>query len=371
MSPDLPTPPPTTQFTFGDNTNIRADVFGGNKYETNVYLLRAATGPPDWRAYRDQRRAPYRFLDSYDLLDASIYAGREADVERLEGEVLAHRLVILQGPVGVGKTSLLRAGLTPRLLARGYLVLAVRSYADPIAALCSGLEQARDHLQVDLGRATDLVEIVRAGQSSLDRPVVIVLEHFESFFSDPRLNAAGRERFRDMLADFRTATFRHPACLIISIRQQAQGQLSYFQAAVPDIFHHVVALDLLKPEQARRAILAPLDGLQPPLVFDPRFLDGRLLPDLATAGREDGAIDPPHLQIVCKALYDEARARGRQIIDADLYESLGGKRGTLGGYVERTLSEEFPDAGRYDLARRLLKAMASPSGETISLSLTA
>lgn len=371
MCPDFPSPPGVTQFTFGDNTNIRADVFGGNKYETNVYLLRAATGPPDWRAYRDQRRAPYRFLDSYDLLDAGIYAGREADVERLEGEVLAHRLVVLQGPVGAGKTSLLRAGLTPRLLARGYLVLAVQSYADPIAALRGGLEQARAQLQVDLSPATDLVGIVRAAQSSLDRPVILLLDHFESFFSEPGLNAVGRERFRAMLADFRTATFRCPASLIISIRQQAQGQLAYFQPAVPDIFHHVVALDLLLPDQARRAILAPLDGLQPPMVFDPEFLDKRLLPDLATAGREDGAIDPPHLQIVCKALYDEARARGRQFINADLYEALGGKRGTLGGYVARALSEECPEPGRYELARRLLKAMVSPSGEPVALSLAA
>ena len=67
---------------------------------------------------------------------------------------------------------------------------------------------------------------------------------------------------------------------------------------MPDIYHHVVALDLLSPDQARRAVLAPLAGLQPPMVFDPKFLDERLLPDLATAGREDGAIDPPQLQIV-------------------------------------------------------------------------
>lgn len=372
MCPDLPLPPSgATQFTFGDNTNIRADVFGGNKYETSVYLLRAAAGPPDWRAYRDQKRAPYRFLASYDLLDASIYAGREADVERLEGEVLAHRLVVLQGPVGAGKTSLLQAGLTPRLLARGYLVLAAQSYADPIAALRDGLQQARDQIQVDLSQATDLVELVRAGQASLDRPVVIILEHFETFFTEPRLNAAGRERFRDALAAFRETTFRLPACLVISIRQQSQGQLAYFQSRIPDIFHHVVALDLLSPAQARRAILAPLEGLQPPMVFDPQFLDGRLLLDLATGGREDGAIDPPHLQIVCKALYDEARARGQQFINADLYDALGGKRGTLGGYVARALSEEFPDAARYELARRLLKAMAAPSGETVALSLTA
>lgn len=368
MCPDLSPSPGATQFTFGDNTNIRADVFGGNKYETNVYLLRAATGPPDWRAYRDQRRAPYRFLDSYDLLDASIYAGREADVERLEGEVLAHRLVVLQGPVGAGKTSLLQAGLTPRLLARGYLVLAARSYADPVAALREGLIQARDRIQIDLSQATDLVGLVQAGQVSLDRPVVILLEHFETFFTEPRLNAADRERFRDALAAFRQAAFRLPACLVISIRQQAQGQLAFFQGVIPDIFHHVMPLDLLSPGQARRAILAPLDGLQPPMVFDPKFLDERLLPDLATGGREDGAIDPPHLQIVCKALYDEARARGQQFINADLYDALGGKRGALGGYVDRALSEEFPDAGRYELARRLLKAMAAPSGEVVALS---
>ncbi len=367
MYPDLPASG-TTRFTFGDNTNIRADVFGGNKYETNVYLLRAATGLPDWRAYRDQRRAPYRFLDSYDLLDAGIYAGREADVDRLESETLAHRLVVLQGPVGAGKTSLLQAGLIPRLLARGYLALAAQSYADPVAALRDGLYQARDRLQVDLSQAADLVELVRAGQASLDRPVVIILEHFETFFTEPRLNAAGRERFRDALAAFRQAAFRLPACLILSIRQQAQGQLAYFQGLIPDIFHHVVALDLLTPAQARRAILAPLDGLQPPMVFDPRFLDERLLPDLAAEGREDGAIDPPHLQIVCKALYDEARRRGQQFINADLYDSLGGKRGTLGGYVARALSEEFPDAGRYELARRLLKAMAALSGEAVALS---
>ena len=152
MCPDPPTVAPSTQFAFGDNTNIRADVFGGNKYETNVYLLRAATGQVDWSAYRDKQRAPYRFLDSYDLLDASIYAGRDADISRLAGEVLANRLVVLQGPVGVGKTSLLQAGLTPRLMNSGYLVLSAQDYADPVAALSGGLAQAQDRLQIDLTR---------------------------------------------------------------------------------------------------------------------------------------------------------------------------------------------------------------------------
>jgi hypothetical protein len=370
MCPDPPTGSSSAQYTFGDNTNIRADVFGGNKYETNVYLLRAATGQVDWSTYRDKKRAPYRFLDSYDLLDASIYAGRDADISRLEGEVLANRLVVLQGPVGVGKTSLLQAALTPRLMNSGYLVLSAQEYADPVAALIWGLAQTRDRLQIDLAEAKDLMGLVRTVQASLERPVLLIFEHFESFFSDPCSSSASRESLRAQLKAFREATFSYPACLVLSIRQQSQGQLAYFQPAVPDIFHHVVALDLLLPVQARQSILAPLTGLDPPMVFDPKFLDRRLLPDLATAGRDDNAIDPPHLQILCSILYREARARDQNLIDADLYQSLGGKRGTLGNYVDSTLSEEFPDTARYQLARRLLKAMASPGGEPVSLSLT-
>ena len=254
-------------------------------------------------------------------------------------------------------------------MSSGYLVLCVQDYTDVVAAFLRGLTQTQDRLAMDLATVTDLTGLIYAVQASIERPVVLILENFENFFVDPCSSAAGRESFRSQLKRFREASFRYPACLVISIRQQSHGQLVYFQSAVPDIFYHIVALDLLPPAHAREAILAPLVGLEPPIVFDPKFLDGRLLVDLATTGREDGAIDPPHLQIVCSILYGAARTRNQQFIDAELYESLGGKRGTLGSYVERTLSEEFPDAIRYDLARRLLKAMASHGGEPVSLSL--
>ncbi|MCX6030829.1 MAG: hypothetical protein NT169_16235 [Chloroflexi bacterium] len=368
MPPEPGAAPPTAQYNFGDNVHIQADVFGGNKWETNVYLLRAAAGPVDWRSYRDRTRAPYRFLDSYDLLDASIYAGREADVDRLESETLAYRLVILQGPVGAGKTSLLRAGLTPRLMSRGYLVLYARDYGDPTAALVAALTEAREQLPVELAGITSLVDLVRAAQRTLERPVVLILDQFESFFTDPRLDAAGRARFRSDLAGFCGAAYPQPVSLILSVRQQSQGELAYFQQTVPDIYHHVVPLDLLTVPEARQAILAPLDGLAAPMVFDPDFLSERLLPDLSIPGSGEACIDPPHLQIVCKTLYDKARGQSQNFINARLYEELGGRDGILGGYVEDALSSEFPDDARRTLARRLLKLLVAPGGELLALS---
>lgn len=361
------------RYQFGDNTQIHADVFGGVKWETHVYLLRATAGGVDWQAYRDRRRAPYRFLDSYDLLDAATYAGREADVDRLEREVLAHRMVVLQGPLGVGKTSLLQAGLIPRLMTRGYLALLARDYSQPTEGLINALAAARDQLAVDLAGATDLTGLVAAVQRALNRPVVLILDHFERFFTDPDLTATGRERFRAEMARFRLAEFTLPVCLLISIRQQSQGQLAFFQGpaddpAVPDIYHHVVALDLLTVAAARAAALAPLEGLEPPMVFDTHFLDGRLLPDLALAGRGAQCVDPSHLQIVCKILYDAARERGQQLIGERLYEELGGRESILSGYLSRALSEEFPDPTRYELARMLLKTMVTAGGEPAFIS---
>ncbi len=369
----MPDDPGSIRYEFGDNTQIHADVFGGVKWETHVYLLRAAAGQVDWQAYRDRRRAPYRFLDSYDLLDAAVYAGREADLDRLEREVLAHRVVVLQGPLGVGKTSLLQAGLIPRLMTRGYLALLARDYTQPTEGLINALVAAREQFTVDLAGVTDLTGLVAAVQRDLDRPVVLILDHFERFFTDPDLTVAGRERFRAEMARFRLAEFTLPACILISIRQRSQGQLAYFQGpaddpAVPDIYHHVVALDLLTAAGARAAVLAPLDGLEPPMVFDTHFLDHCLLPDLALPGRGEHCIDPSHLQIVCKILYDEARARGQQFIGQRLYEELGGRQGILGGYLSRALSEEFPDPPRYELARALLKTMVTAGGEPAFIS---
>ncbi len=361
------------RYQFGDNTQIHADVFGGVKWETHVYLLRAAAGEVDWRAYRDRRRAPYRFLDSYGLLDAAVYAGREADLDRLEREVLAHRVVVLQGPLGGGKTSLLQAGLIPRLMTRGYLALLARDYLQPTQGLINALTAARDQLTVDLAGATDLTGLVAGAQRSLNRPVVLILDHFERFFTDPDLTIADRERFRAEMARFRLAEFTLPACLLISIRQQSQGQLAFFQGpaddpAVPDIYHHVVALDLLTVAGARAAALAPLAGLEPPMVFDTHFLDGRLLSDLALPGRGEHCVDPSHLQVVCKILYDAARERGQQVIGERLYEELGGREGILSGYLTRALSEEFPDPARYELARTLLKTMVTAGGEPAFIS---
>ncbi|MGH2446434.1 MAG: BTAD domain-containing putative transcriptional regulator, partial [Candidatus Limnocylindria bacterium] len=74
-----------------------------------------AMSDADFRA--DRIRNPYKGLHAFSEADASDFFGRSALIDRLMQAVLERRLVVLAGPSGSGKSSVIRAGLLPALRA--------------------------------------------------------------------------------------------------------------------------------------------------------------------------------------------------------------------------------------------------------------
>lgn len=62
-----------------------------------------------------QLYSPYAGLSPFDELDATVFFGRELMVETIRRHVNANRVLVLYGAMGVGKTSLVRAGVVPAL----------------------------------------------------------------------------------------------------------------------------------------------------------------------------------------------------------------------------------------------------------------
>src|SRR3954447_8507825 len=62
-------------------------------------------------------QSPYPGLSPYDEGDSALFFGRRAECELVVANLLTSRLTVLYGPSGVGKSSLLRAGVIPRLRA--------------------------------------------------------------------------------------------------------------------------------------------------------------------------------------------------------------------------------------------------------------
>src|SRR5262245_6427998 len=114
-------------------------IFIGNVVESEVETpqaaarhasIAAATSGSEFVAAGYLR--PYKFLDYYTERDAGLFFGREQEVEAICSHILAHRSFVLHGRSGVGKSSIIRAGLMPRLKAQGHRVFVVRSFTDPL-----------------------------------------------------------------------------------------------------------------------------------------------------------------------------------------------------------------------------------------------
>ena len=78
--------------------------------------MTSATRPPRQSAAEDAVPAcPYVGLVPFHEHDAAFFFGRENEIELIAANLVAARLTLLYAPSGVGKTSVLRAGVVPRL----------------------------------------------------------------------------------------------------------------------------------------------------------------------------------------------------------------------------------------------------------------
>src|SRR5436190_1913282 len=83
-------------------------------------MLVALEPPPHRRRPTPQvdESNPWPGLAAFTECDQAYFHGREQELDQLAGRVDSDRLVVLFGLSGLGKTSLLRAGLFPRLRPR-------------------------------------------------------------------------------------------------------------------------------------------------------------------------------------------------------------------------------------------------------------
>lgn len=283
-------------------------------------------------ASADARRPerPYKFLDYYTEADADLFFGRDSEIEAICSQILARRSFILHGRSGVGKSSILRAGVSPRLKARGHSVFVLRSFTDPVH---------------------QMLESLRGRPSS--GMVIFIFDQFEEFFS--LLPAENRQQFIETverLVESEPATLR----FVFALREDFLAEMSQLKPALPEIFHHEYRLNRLSREQAARAITEPARKVGS--LWEPELVD-RLLDDLD----DRAGVDPPQLQIVCDNLYDLRDAEGRLTLAA--YQELGTASRILASYLERVLAR-FNATDLY-AARHMLTSLISAGGRRLVL----
>ncbi|TJV38703.1 MAG: hypothetical protein E5Y02_28555 [Mesorhizobium sp.] len=85
---------------------------------------------------------PWRGLRVYDTAQSDLFFGRRKASDALFARVLRERFIVVTGASGLGKSSLVRAGLLPRLDASQFHSIVVRPGPMPFASLAAGLRNA-------------------------------------------------------------------------------------------------------------------------------------------------------------------------------------------------------------------------------------
>jgi len=345
---------------------------------------------PDARAAADGKRSaaasavsdaavdsqhPWLGLASFTEETRQYFYGREEEVAELGRRVQRKLLTILFGQSGLGKTSILRAGIVPRLRPEGYCPVYVRiDYAPGTPTPAEQIKEAIFRATQAAGAWTQ-TGVAVAGESLWEflhhrddvlrdgsgKPLIplLIFDQFEEIFTLAQSDDFGRQRaaqFLEDLADlvenrapralearleqddesveqfdFARADYR----ILIALREDYLAHLEGVKGIMPSITQNRMRLARMTGQQALSAVLKPGGKLVSEEVAAAivRFTAGGS--ELANA-----EVEPSLLSLICRELNNARLAQGRAEISADL---LAGSRDTiLSEFYERALSDQPP-----------------------------
>jgi hypothetical protein len=212
---------------------------------------------------------PYRGLEPYRFCDQAIFFEREVEAERVIRLVTMYRGSILYGESGTGKSSLINAGLIPKVLEAGMAVERIRVQpqsdqefvVERIARtkspdlLPSLLARSEDQQRTTLSAAT-FVETVRAATDRVD--LMLIFDQFEELLTltaeAQGQPSAGQDRILEAIVGLLQDRKRSRLRLLFVFREDYLAKfdrLFYFCPDLPDRFMRLTP----PPSSALRRIL--------------------------------------------------------------------------------------------------------------------
>jgi SIR2-like domain/HEAT repeats len=298
---------------------------------------------------------PYKFLDYFESEDANIFFGRKDDTNRCSQKILSHRLTVLCGKSGVGKTSLIKAGISPLLSGDGrYQLIYARCGEDPSRSVKRALIDLEPSLGDIQSFSGGLADFLGEARRIMRQEFIILIDQFEELFikfGEEVHSHFLRELMQCLTGSSLTVRF------VLSLREDYLGRLADLRDIVPMIFYNVYRLKELTLENAKDAIVEPARA------FGIDFEQG--LPEAILKDIGATEVAPPQIQIVCYKLYQSLGEA--TTITHSLYKKLGGIKQILSDYLDESLAKFGEKA---EPVKSVLKAMVTSEGTKSLLSLS-
>jgi sugar lactone lactonase YvrE len=334
----------------------------------------------------------------YAVEDAPFFFGREPERELIAANLLASRLTILYGESGVGKTSVLNAGVVHDLRALihqnraagrqpEFAVVIFNSWRDdPIAGLASCVRTSIDELLGGDATGTDplpdgLVPMLQVGIERTGCEFLIILDQFEEYF----LYHGEEHAEKSFRLDFpKVVNNIEGINILVSIREDALAKLDLFKGRIPSLFDNYLRVDHLERQAARLAVTRPVDEFNKRMavpgrniLIEPALVDaileqigaGNFLGALGGIGvgpdSRDDRIEAPVLQLVMSRLWDEEMRLGSDTLRLETLEKrLGGAQNIIRTHLDEAMGALTRK--EQDIAAGAFHFLVTPSGSKIA-----
>ena len=319
-------------------------------------------------AHRD---SPYFGLDYYDERFGAWFFGRENDGSKIITNLRAARLTLLHAESGVGKTSLLRAGVAWRLrrltddqfarrrMVRSIPVVFSSWKDDPAKELAEGIAEAiRPYLNghsAPESPADDLGAAIEMATDAVDASLLIMLDQFEEYFLYRSQERPAPDWFADQLGLCVNRTDLR-ANFLIAIREDAYAGLGdLFKGRITNIYGNYLHIDYLDRASAERAIREPLEiynsqpDISQPITLQDELVeavleevrafgsDGDVPGPAAAANGHSDRIATPLLQLVMQRVWDTEHAQGSRELRLSTLQQLHGVKMIVDAHLDKAL----------------------------------
>ncbi|MCI0400492.1 MAG: patatin-like phospholipase family protein [Gammaproteobacteria bacterium] len=343
----------------------------------------------------ESRSSPYKGLPPFDVEDAQYFFGRERDSRLIAADLFAAPLTVLYGASGVGKSSVLRAGVVPLLAERTNLLIVLFSgwQSDPLPGFKRAVAEAifstlplddPDHLRYrdDISEieSQPLKEYLKKCAKIVGRRLMIILDQFEEYFLyHPQDDEFGRQ------FPAATAIGDVSVSFLLSMREEAVARLDRFEGRLPTLFDNYRRIDHLDGSAGRAAIEKPIeqynrlhDSIYQPIKIEPGLVEAvleqikvgqvkleQLSHGFTTGGTATVRIETPYLQLVMDRLWRAAMDDRPRDLRLDTFKRLGYAARIIRGHLEDATSNlTFQERG---LASNIFRYLVTPSGSKIAL----
>jgi WD40 repeat protein len=314
------------------------------------------------------------------------FFGRSSDIRIIAANLRNSSLTVLYGASGVGKSSVLLAGVVPELKkSRDHAVAVFRDWVntgflDELKQRCAeALTIARPEASLP-HTSQPLDELVAWANEQLGVAPLFIFDQFEDFFLYHSESKVG-QLFDE---EFARAVNREDLDVgfLISLREDALAKLDRFNARIPDLLGNPIRLAHLDNRSAEEAIRNPLERYNRDFGLPPATIEDVLVRELIRSARrqelgaaggashsagesEKAPIETALLQLLLTKLWKAApyTEDGRTLRLQNL-QDMGGAEKVMERYLDEIMEPLTPQQKAASF--RIFDRLVTPSGGKVA-----